>query len=721
MSRLGALHADGEECGRPPYLAAGGPCYLHAEGDKDSGVFAKEFDDYASSLPAGQPLDCTRFVFPAFKLSVPKGALDRPFHARKCRFQGLADFSSIRFRQSCHFQDVEFLAVASFTRARFRSEVGFWRCTFKTSASFTGITCKEEFTIQQSTLGVEDSFDEYRDSFDWSGAAFGGSVSFHDVTVVGRANFWAMLCSQPVKFEKTTFTSVDFQGSEFRSSLDLDTFTVGETVMLSGIMVRGLFTAQNTSFNGYTILDLAAFQKGWYFWKVRFGQEFIVRNAEIGGSISLQECDVHSNASWQAGLLMGRLRTPGTTVKGTLTFRGVGLSEGAQVDLQTAKVEGLLVLEDFWPFWPRAPSSDLESRGGGDSNPGARNPEGETSQARENETTLPPRSYVDSLSDERSMVKAWSAKTRRTCQKGKSITSLNWVDISKRLSPTAIRGALEEGPGVENPQVHVDLRNLHLGPEGLVRIQGANCPGDHQGRMDGSKILFAHTDVSRIRFENVRWDGEPAFKPATRSQVRVADEFYLTDGSGERTHSDFPPSDADKIAPPIVANIYKGLRRSYENNLHYSEAGPFHVREMEMRRFILEQEIQNTSRCERRSARWHLWWLDTYRLMSNYGESYGRALAWIGALIAVAGGLHLFDGWLDDGPLSDEMAAASKAMPDWLGRALVGLESAILNGTNALIPTQLGEVESLAGLLFGITGIFLAAQFGIALRRNFRR
>src|ERR1041385_5343694 len=170
-----------------------------------------------------------------------------------------------------------------------------------------------------------------------------------------------------------------------------------------------------------------------------------------------------------------------------------------------------------------------------------------------------------------------------------------------------------------DPDVRIDFRNVQQRSTSSIVMQGVDAPGDPdtgRGRLDLSKVRFAHTDTSRIKLQNVRWNGPRAW--GTGKIPRVADEHFIRSLPGRAPSSNVQDGKDDgevdpreegvgpiivvdpytglrgsseawalaeeALDPIIVADVYKGLRISYESSLHYSEAGAFHAREMEMRR-----------------------------------------------------------------------------------------------------------------------------------------
>lgn len=286
----------------------------------------------------------------------------------------------------------------------------------------------------------------------------------------------------------------------------------------------------------------------------------------------------------------------------------------------------------------------------------------------------------------------------------------------------------------DGPAVRVDLRNVRLGPQGRVRLVGAqgarganieevadeveeNQPeiarecsqaaasilGDESPRrqLDVTRYRFAHSPVERFRFQNVSWRQEPAWRSGLdrlwmrENQIaRIADEDDIVELPGARTGR--PPDDAEALTPSIVADTYRGIRASYERALNYAEAGRFHRREMEMRRLVARDEGPWGQRTV----------LTLYRIFGRYGESAGQPLAWLLGLVIFWG---FFEGKVHEILGGISIYLGIEPFADQLMRGL----------QDVLSPFVVGE--TLPSLFVRVWGIFLVGLFLVGLRRRYRR
>lgn len=279
----------------------------------------------------------------------------------------------------------------------------------------------------------------------------------------------------------------------------------------------------------------------------------------------------------------------------------------------------------------------------------------------------------------------------------------------------------EQGFQTKKRDVRIDFRNVAIRQSANVRFQGVNAlDGDGQpdlmGRLDMSKVRLAHTDVSRIRFANVKWGSVEgsialwgqamALGQRRDDMARIVDEEFLyarvrrrrnrrfTSGGGGAVEQDkADPEEHADVHPSHVAAVYKGLRESYEKSKSYSEAGVFHLREMEMRRRTHEKRVM----------------LFLYGLVSLYGESYRLALAWILGVLLFFGAFWRYFG------------SRQVAVGDTIATRPFTWSDAFLQSIHSLLPSFQSAGDSWPILIERILGVVLLAFFALALNRNFRR
>ncbi len=118
------------------------------------------------------------------------------------------------------------------------------------------------------------------------------------------------------------------------------------------------------------------------------------------------------------------------------------------------------------------------------------------------------------------------------------------------------------------------------------------------------RARFTYSVLSKVDFINVRW-------PQKKNRLIVYDEL----------------SNVDDTESGDLLYTYSQLKKNYEENRAYEQAGDWHYREMEIRRRNLSAASGN--KLWRWLRRNFLSLYPWYKLFSGYGESYGRSLSWI--------------------------------------------------------------------------------------------
>jgi hypothetical protein len=131
--------------------------------------------------------------------------------------------------------------------------------------------------------------------------------------------------------------------------------------------------------------------------------------------------------------------------------------------------------------------------------------------------------------------------------------------------------------------------------------------------IDLGNVSFINTDISEVDFLNETW-------MKNKDRLVVLDEYRITE--------------FERITYNEVAQLYRRLRRNYENNYKFAEAGDFFIGEMEMRRLDVTPRFknENVKKIELLLKR-NISLLGIYKLLSFYGESYFRPV--ICALIVI--------------------------------------------------------------------------------------
>ena len=188
-----------------------------------------------------------------------------------------------------------------------------------------------------------------------------------------------------------------------------------------------------------------------------------------------------------------------------------------------------------------------------------------------------------------------------------------------------------------------------------ARFNGASFGGEaiFEDRAGGSVFaglaIFRHTKFHRE--EEVRFGrslSKVSFRTTNMTRIRFrADTVWNDDGDryailDERCLGDKPSSSSlsDTLA------VYRSLRECYEYWLMYEEAGRLYAREMDIRRCYRSDASGGAAR----RTRWrrYLSLTNGYNVLCRYGESFGRASAWVGGVFGASAVYYALFGYQGD-------------------------------------------------------------------------
>ncbi|WP_437097281.1 pentapeptide repeat-containing protein [Streptomyces sp. enrichment culture] len=172
-------------------------------------------------------------------------------------------------------------------------------------------------------------------------------------------------------------------------------------------------------------------------------------------------------------------------------------------------------------------------------------------------------------------------------------------------------------PGVRLTSVGgVDAAHLALHTIDLSVCRFAGAVHLDQLSVDGW-CTFATTPTDRGRRFPWRWSQRNTLAEEHHWRARTARRPALARGWTA------PPQDAPELRPAAVAALYRQIRKSLEDGKNEPDAADFYYGECEMRR-------HDTTRPQSERAL-----LTAYWALSGYGLRAARALAWLGAAMAV--------------------------------------------------------------------------------------
>ena len=179
-------------------------------------------------------------------------------------------------------------------------------------------------------------------------------------------------------------------------------------------------------------------------------------------------------------------------------------------------------------------------------------------------------------------------------------------------------------------------------------------------KTDLAQALFHNCDVSRLYFSSVTW------RRRENGKRMVFDEIVSL-GSPDSTALRPDEDCADNRNYSLIAELYQQLKKNYDDRRDYWTAGDFHYGEMEMKRLAcprltwlswLKAKLSGRPRLSKlgewcgklQSNAWLLtkvrWWHQHfglaawYRRASDYGESWGKPLLWLFAVLVIFAALY---------------------------------------------------------------------------------
>ncbi|MCL6642568.1 MAG: pentapeptide repeat-containing protein, partial [Candidatus Bipolaricaulota bacterium] len=198
-------------------------------------------------------------------------------------------------------------------------------------------------------------------------------------------------------------------------------------------------------------------------------------------------------------------------------------------------------------------------------------------------------------------------------------------------------------------------------------------------RIDLSRWSFLDTDLRRIDFDDVTWG---TIRRLWSRRTAIFDELGV---SNKKVKEDLAK----------VERLYRHLKQNFESQRDYGRAGEFHYGEMEMKRRQLGPVGQIP------------FWI--YRILSGYGESYGRALIVLLGMWIVFAVLFTVVGYTDEWGNHADL---------WRSLIYSAQSMTLFHEPNITFHNVWGKAIELVASVLGVIQI---ALFGLALQRRFKR
>lgn len=172
----------------------------------------------------------------------------------------------------------------------------------------------------------------------------------------------------------------------------------------------------------------------------------------------------------------------------------------------------------------------------------------------------------------------------------------------------------------------------------------------------------------------------------------------------------------------LIAHAYRQLMKNYDATLDYRTAGDFHIGAMKAEECLLKEKLkpQQTNPRSHLNNQISCLMHDLYRIVSNYGESYGRAIAGLLVSFTVFTSVYwaaFYKETLTSGSDGvDVLISIMKAIT--LSFQIVTFQKWSISSKSFLVDSWLFH---LCASLQVIVTVSLVAVFVLALKRRFRR
>ncbi len=254
-----------------------------------------------------------------------------------------------------------------------------------------------------------------------------------------------------------------------------------------------------------------------------------------------------------------------------------------------------------------------------------------------------------------------------------------------------------------------------------------------------SRVHFARCDVAELRlsggaflasaeFHSVEWprEGLPEEREARRAASGYADRWYPTGDPNDVTDAEGlkvifqrqARSSFTTRALQDAERLYRELRRSADNHRYWQDSSYFYKRELEMRRLAAGPGHSFRNALRRNIGCVEGW----FALLSDYGTSLQRPLAWLGVLLLVVYPTFFAALGVTDNGLVYRLAIPP-SLSEWLGAqlSLVALSTSMAALMPASSTTVLSPLAQLAVISLRVIGPLLAFLITLAIRTRFRR
>ncbi|MER7901473.1 pentapeptide repeat-containing protein [Streptomyces sp. NPDC096046] len=501
------------------------------------------------------------------------------------------------------------IGAAWFDEATFSDIARFGGATFSGVARFGGVAFPPEARFEKATFTGDAWFDE---------ATFTGRAGFAGATFSGVARFDKATFSHFVDFQKATFASGTwftratfatggtwFTRATFTGDTRFDEATFPRETWFEWVTFTGDTRFNRANFAHETWFTRATFTGDARFDGANFAHETWFSRVTFSGDVRFDYAQFSDTIDFEGTTFTGNAQFYWTTLTGDARFGGTQFKDSPRLGPLVCAKQVVLDRAVF----QQPVTVEIVAR--------------QVSCARTRwaaTATLYLRYAELNLRDaviEYPVLVAARSSPFPTCNPGTLIRSRHGREVPMDdLMEEPLSGA---EPGVRLVSMDgVDAAHLVLHDVDLSRCRFAGAVHLDQLRVDGW-CTFATTPTGWSRRFPWRWSRRNTVTEEHHWRVRTGRHPDRATARGWTS----PLQDAPELKPAAVAALYRQLRKSLEDGKNEPDAADFYYGECEMRR-------HDPGRPWGERALLALYWA-----FSGYGLRATRALAWLGAAMAV--------------------------------------------------------------------------------------
>ena len=592
---------------------------------------------------------------------------------------GSADFSDSSLGGDAYFWNASLGGDANFSDSSLGGDAYFWNASLGGDANFSDSSLGGDADFSDSSLGGDAYFHgasiggdaDFRGSSlggdaDFRGSSLGGDADFRDSSLGGSADFRDSSLGGSAYFRDSSLGGdADFRDSSLGGDAYFGHSSLGGDAYFGHSSLGGSAYFRDSSLGGSAYFRRASIGGDAIFWNASIGGDAYFWNASIGGYADFRDSSLGGSADFRDSSLGGDAYFRDSSLGGAAGFSGMiclGNCDLSGLSARSVYLDAAMICQ----LRGDRPMVDV-----GIANSVVLGLDVSTANEHSLKFTgCQPRGW---LQDNKSTAETSESWKRLTFQKEiynasqdyllkaeeSTVTRADLLKAVKRTAEGLVTQAGEEGK--KSRELADSIKKID--PSGDLRQEGTVnlmrlCPAINALLLGGSKPIESKNikkakEKIRSTIEQLEKftskEGEFFWDFRSRDMTRMSFiecDLSRADFSSSNitsTHFDscswgkskkkkhaalyrhdelVEKKDKDNVKLSKLRNVYQRLKKSFEENHDYRQAGDFHYREMQVRQCMSKEE---KSRLD------HLMlWL--YCLVADYGESYPKIgfsiLAW---------------------------------------------------------------------------------------------